>query len=185
MKKIVIDGIEYEAAPEVINRLNKEIKRADDSEKALNTAKEENSKLQAKVDEAKDELDKLKKVDTGAEIQKAVTSRLALVSQSTPHLDEETVKKIADMSDDDIKKSVILKHWPEAKLDEKDSTYIQARYDSAIETGVKNDQALANQRQQLNKPSATHTDDKVDADKSRENYRKDLYNDWKDGKEKK
>lgn len=184
MKKINIDGIEYDAAPEVANKLTKETERADTAENALKTANEEKTKIQANLDEANEKIKKAEERDDAAEIKKAVKARLDLVAQVTPHLDEETVKKVADMSDKDLKIAVIKKHYPEANLDDKDDVYIDARFDGAIELNPeRKDENTASQRQQMNggDKSKNRGDnrDEPDQEKSRQDMEDNLKNAWK------
>jgi hypothetical protein len=182
MKKITLDGIEYEAAPEVINALAKEKSRADKAEESLKTTTDEKTKLQAKCDETEEKLKKAEKRDDKAEVQKAVKARLDLVTQATPHLDEETTKKLDQMDDKEIKLAVIKSHFPEFKEDGKDDVYIDARYDGAVELKKENrNDAMSSQRQAaggMNK--STHdNNDVIDKDKSRNDMMKSQENAWK------
>ena len=181
MKKINIDGIEYESAPEVINRLTKETGRADEAEKALNSVTDAKTVVQAKLDEADAKIKKLEARDDVAEIQKAVDARLNLVAIATPHLDEETVKKVTTMTEKDIKIAVIKKHYPEAKLDGKDDVYINARFDGAIELKPKTaDENTSSQRQNLNGNPANRNDkNEIDQDNSRKSMVNDMTDAWK------
>jgi len=180
MKKINIDGIEYEAAPEVINKLTKEIARADSTTADLKTVTDEKSALQAKLDEANEKIKKHDSHDSATEIQTAVNARLALVAQATPHLDEDILKKVTDMTDKDIKVAVIKKHYPEAKLDEKDDVYIDARYDGAIELPAeKKDTSISSQRQTVNKANKNDTREEPDQEKSRNDMLSGLKDAWK------
>ena len=179
MDKIKLDGIDYDAAPEVINALNKANVKVDGLEAQVKTLSSEKSELQAKHDTVKEKLDAVEKIDHAAEIAKGVESRLALVAQATPHLDEETAKKVTDMSDADIKKAVIVAKFPEAKLDGKDDTYIEARYDAALEMKTeKSDEAMAAQRKKVNGDGA-NTENRVDAVASQKKFVGDLQNAWK------
>lgn len=186
MKKIVLDGIEYDAAPEVINAYNKENARADKAEAELKTANDEKSSVQAKLDEANAKIKKHDDENNDEKIKKAVDTRLDLVSKATPHLDEETVKKIADMSDKDIKISVIKAHYPDANLDDKDDAYINARFDGAIELPSETDNqqnrsdAMSQQRKKVSDTDKGNDKNKnLDAKKSRDNMIKDMQDAWK------
>ena len=182
--KISLDGIEYDTAPEVKNALSKATARGDEAEAKVTTLNDDNSKLQAKLDEADEKIKKLEARDDAAAIKTAVDSRLALISQATPHLDEETIKKVADMSDKDIKVAVIKKHFPEANLDGKDDTYIQARYDGAIEMKVDSKDenkgsSIADQRQSMASKNNSDSRDVPDMDKSRKQMHADIKDAWK------
>jgi hypothetical protein len=185
MKKVNIDGIEYDAAPEVANKLTKESARADKAETDLTTANTEKTEIQAKLDEANDKLKKFEDRDDAAEIQKGVDARLKLIAAATPHLDEETMKKVNDMSEKEIKTAVIKKHYPDVNLDEKDDVYINARFDGAIELEPeRKDENSASQRKQMSGVPAgkAHKHDnreEPDQDKSRNDMVSGLKDAWK------
>lgn len=178
MVKVNLDGITYDAAPEVSKALDKALKRADEAEKNLETEKKNVSTIQAKYDSEHEELEKLKKQDNKEVINKAVESRLALISKAMEHLDEDEKKKILDMSDKEIKVAVIMKHSPEAKLDGKDDNYIDARYDAAIESGTQSS-SIANQRKAVNNMSRGDSHKELDQEKSRSDMIYGLTNAWK------
>jgi hypothetical protein len=179
MSKINLDGIEYESAPEVINALNKSTVKIDGLEKQVEALNKEKSTMQANFDSMKEKLDALEKVDLVAVIQEGVEARTALLAEATPHLDEETAKKAASMSDSELKQAVIMAKFPAAKLDGKDTTYIQARYDAALETKVdKSDDAMAEQRKQVNSDNAG-SGVKLDADTAKKAFVQNLQNAWK------
>jgi len=181
MEKIRIDGIEYEAAPEVINKLKKETDRADTAEKSLESATKEKSTLQANLDEANDKLKKAEETNNDEAIQTAVKARLDLVALATPHLDEETVKKIDQMSDNEIKLAVIKAHFPEFKEDGRDDVYIQARFDGAVEMKKEeNNDGIRSQRQATSgREDKDDKSNRVDQGASRKDYIDNLKNGWK------
>ncbi len=190
MKKITLDGIEYEASPEVINALNAKTTKLDSTVTELSMAKEETVKIQAKLDEANDKLEIAKKANNDEAVQIAVQTRLALVSEASPHLDAEAVKTVNDMTDKDIKLAVIKSHFPEAKLDGKDDVYIGARYDGAIEMKTEKetntDENITSQRKALNLGDGSNKDAKTEPDqeKSRNDMNDSLVNAWKNKTEK-
>lgn len=179
MIKVRIDGIDYEAAPEVINALTKANDRADKAEASLKTATDGKSTLEANLDEAKEKLKKAEEKNNDEAIQKAVTDRLTVVSQASPHLDEKELKIVHDMSDKDIKVAVIKKHFPEANLDGKDDMYIEARYDSAIEMNIDNGSSVAHQRKLLHADSQSKNENPKSQEKSRKDMMNDMVNRWK------
>lgn len=159
--QVVLDGISYQAAPEVANALTKSKARVDELEGELKTTKDslkaksdEFDSLKAKNDEAAAELEKLKKADNSAEIQQAVKRRIELLTSAARVLDEEGMKKLDEASDRDIMVAVINAKHQDVKLDEKDDkgeykisdVYVQARFDAIIESLPKDD-AAAKQRQ--------------------------------------
>lgn len=163
MKKVNIDGIEYDASPEVANRLAK-------VSEELTTTKTNLDTLTAERDTLKDKVEKLEAIDMDAKVSEAVKARLELERVATPHLDEESVKAIDSMKEDAIMRAVILKAFPKADEQLKDASeaYIKARFDSAVEvlaekSGDKSntDSAMADTRKKAN--GHNDEDDKNDA----------------------
>lgn len=183
-----IDGIEYEAAPEVVNHISKLEAKIDESEKAINESKKNADKLQAELDTTKGKLDKLEKRDFDGDVKKAVQSRLSLVNDCIDHLDDETKKKVDSMLDVDIKKAVILKQFPEMKLDEKSDDYINAAFDSALvelnkSSDHKKDDAISRQRSKVNGENHKDNDNgERTQDQARADYAERLRNAWKGDK---
>jgi hypothetical protein len=81
-----------------------------------------------------------KKMDTadrraaslGRMVEKRAHARGALLSEARRHLGAN--EKLDGKTDIDIKRAIVLKLKPKAKLDGQSDAYIQARYDDAIET---------------------------------------------------
>lgn len=141
MKKVTLDGVEYQAEAAVIVALSTAKQRADDAEKAQKSADEQYKKdfsvLEAERDSLKEKLDakdkelekvKAEKMDQAA-IDAAVNEKLALIRTA----EKAGIERKADMKDEDLRKEIILKVFPAAKLDGKDAAYIQARFDAAVE----------------------------------------------------
>jgi len=116
MQKVTLDGIEYEAAPEVVNALVK-------AQKTIETLAGEKAATQAKLDEAA-------KVDVKAAVKAGVASRLALVTAAQAVLGKDT--KLDEMDDAAVKAAVVAKRFPEIKLDGKSEEYVQAVYETAV-----------------------------------------------------
>jgi len=141
LKKIQIDNIDYEAEKEVIHAYTSEKKRADElhnENTALKTENEklktDNSTMEADRDTYKDKAEKaeeaLKTVNTDEQkINEAVNKRLVILQIAI----DAGIDVKDSMSESDIQKAVIMKVSPNANLDGKDNTYIQARFDGAIE----------------------------------------------------
>ena len=142
MKKITLDGMDYEAEESVIKAFNSEKERADGLAVELEKVKKDSatqiSELTADRDTQKERADKfegevkaLKEAQLDqAKIDEAVKSKLAIIKKA----EDAGVEVKEDMSEMDIKKEVILKYYPKANFDGKDDTYINARYDATLET---------------------------------------------------
>lgn len=140
LQTIHLDGADFQAEPHVIAALDKTQKRCDQLEKDLEQARtdaaEAKKNLEAQVstitaerDTLQERMDAMEKEMPG-KISAAVKSRLDLVGKAT----KAGVEVREDMADLDIKKAVVLKQFPNAQLDGKDETYINARFDCACET---------------------------------------------------
>lgn len=165
LKKINLDGIEYEAEAEVIKALKKADEKAKqleedacnekkamdkkvaDMEKKVTEFEKRISELEAERDSAKEKKDaaeaELAKVKADAadptHLDAAVKAKIELLHNA----EKAKVEVKEDMSDMDIKKAIITSQFPKANFDGKDDVYIQARYDSAVEMMVeKNDAAI-------------------------------------------
>jgi hypothetical protein len=142
MKTIRIDGVDFQGDEGLVLKYSELVKRADSAEKALTEAKADHqkalSKLQADCDTAKDRADQaeasLKKAKAAAldpkRLDEAVKAKVALYDAA----DRAGVEIKDDMADADIRKAVITAVFPNAKLDGRDAAYIEARFDSAVET---------------------------------------------------
>jgi hypothetical protein len=145
MKKINLDGVEYEGEEKLIEFYQNQKRRADAAESALEAAKEDHRKarstLEADRDAQKDRADKaekdLKELREKAldpkRMDEAISAKLALIENAT----KAGIECKDGMTDTDIKKAIVLAVTPGAKekLDarEKDEEYLNARYDAAVE----------------------------------------------------
>lgn len=169
MKKINLDGIDYEAEESVIKALNTEKKRADDAVAELSKFKEDSAKelsvMTAERDTQKERADKAEEDLVKAKAQaldstrldEAVNARIELYKNA----EKAGVEVKNDMKDADIKKAVIAKIFPKANLDGKDSAYIDARYDATVEMLA--ERADSNSRQVLGDTPNNHADSVDDA----------------------
>jgi len=183
MRKVTLDGIEYDAAHEVANALRKAEERADNAEAKLKgfvevkldggvvvlaepKAIEALDRARADADASRAELEKIKNVDRSDEIQKAVKERVRVLDFGKSTLPKETVANLDSMSDIDIQKAVILDQADKAdrdtlqqKLDAASETYIRARFDQVVENLPKRDsRAIAGQREKVIPDPASRID---------------------------
>ncbi len=170
MKKITLDGIEYEASPEVLNAYTKEKTKADaltaESEKnkgTIDALKDENTKLKTKVDEFESKLTE--------NVNTAVKERVTIIDSAKSILDKEV--KLDDMSNIDIKKAVILAVSKDAKLDEASEDYINARFDAALEMNVER-KDMSGQRKKMGAKEGTSEGNESILDEAKDKYLKNL-----------
>lgn len=139
MIKLNIDGVDVEVsetAAQVIKRA--QMKLADEvnaSKKDAADAKADLAKAQGRADGLDAEVKKLKAENTPEARTKLINDRVALVSKAEKILStKEAAFKADGISDDDIKRQVIMKVTPTADLKDKSSDYVNARFDAAIES---------------------------------------------------
>ena len=134
-KKVNLDGVEYQAEAQVITALTKAREQvatlnsqidqlrtdAADSAKKVSTLEGERDSLKERLDQAeKDMKDKM---------ASAFQAQIALMDKARAAGCEVR----ADMSESELKAAVIVKKFPQAKLEGKDEAYINARFDAACE----------------------------------------------------
>lgn len=131
MKKIKLDGKEFEVSEEVCSRL-------DTLETDNSSLKDTNEKMQNKLDKLEGERDALKakadvlsNKDDSEEIAVKVKQRISLEKKSSKFLKED--EDLSGLSDKDIKTKVIVAFSPEFKADKKSDEYINARFDAVID----------------------------------------------------
>lgn len=150
MKKYAIDGIEYDAAPEIVVHIGKLKQQAADAAANCQTMKEEMDQkekdakknadsIQAKLDTAL--ADKKKAEDALEAERKDLPNKVAafakdaadLMSVATAVMAPADVKKLTGMDSKAIKIAIVKAKYPEANMDGKSDDYIQSRFDSVKE----------------------------------------------------
>jgi len=153
LKKITLDGIEYEASPEVALRLDRLEKELAGSKAAIDGVKAEAETLKAECDTLKMQLDEANARDIQAEARAIAAARTKLEREAVKYLSKEQAEKLDSMTDAEIRNAVILRAFPKAEAQIKDASdaYISARYDSAVEMLDSVDaDAIARQREAVN-----------------------------------
>jgi hypothetical protein len=192
LKNVKLDGVEYQAEARVIEAMHKATERADTVQVVLDETKAkfdaltaEKTKLEAERDNLKDGLDKANAKVTELENARMDEAAItAAVNRRVKILDAAKTAGVEvkeDMSELDIQKAVIMAVFPKANLDGKDVTYIDARFDGAIESFELN--ADADNRQAAGADVARNdgadAEVKVDADAARARMIENLKNGYK------
>jgi len=137
LKKIVLDGVEYESEPKVLEALHAATVRADTVQGTLDALIADKTKIDAERDTLKDKVDTLEAKVKELETVKLDTAVIdAAVARRVRILDAARVANVevkADMAELDIQKAVIMAVFPKAVLDGKDAVYLDARFDGAVE----------------------------------------------------
>ena len=157
-KKIKLDnGIEYDVPAEVEVAFGAMIAKADEQKKELDA-------MTAKFDSAAAEIEKLKQdaakaeADFKAKFDDAVKTTIELRTIAQKH----GIEKADEMSNDEIKKAVVMKVHPKLSLDGKSAEYIEVAFDLAKDTEVQHEDAMAEQRKALN--GEVHQDKELSLD---------------------
>jgi len=131
MKKIRLDGKDYEVSEEVFSRLdtletdNSNLKKTQkDLQNEVDSLEGERDALKVKVDESSSK-------DDSEEIASKVKQRISLEKKASEFLKED--EDLSGLSDKDIKTKVIVAFSPEFKADEKSNEYINARFDAVVD----------------------------------------------------
>ena len=185
MSKFTIDSLSYDAAPEVVNYLNKLQNKHDTIEKELTIKLDELddmtkdlTKVTAERDASLAKFDKLEKKDNSDEINATVKERIDILTIANKVLDGKK-HKIDEMTNSELMEQVVINQDSTFKLDsiqeDQRSVYLKARYDFTI-TSL--DKKIVNQQKKIvtnidiNKDINKDTD-VIDADDAREKMIKD------------
>ena len=160
--KVNLDGIEYDAAPEVKKALEKAIARADaaeaereDAKRSQADMKKEYDSLMAKADALKEEMDAMKEKNNDAAVADAAKARVSLLTKAGKVIDTEPH---LDASEREIMEAVIKSRNDKLDLSDKSDDYVSARFDAAIEAveasenGIKEQAKKAGARADASEP---------------------------------
>lgn len=181
MVKVTLDGISYDAAPEVANALTKAHAQAADLTAQLAqaniTGKGALDKALAERDTYKERLDAAEKRDIRAEVRE----RVALETTARKILPD---VKLDELGNEEIRLAVVKAKFPDLKLDDKSKDYIASRFDIALEEqgrraadDKRHEEALGEQRGKI----VPRQDSSNSADDSIRQMEWRLANQWKPG----
>lgn len=198
LKKINIDGVDYEGEAELIKAYQKEKKRADDLTTATEEAVKATSKLQGEHDALKDENIELKKKNDELEksnpekVKAEIKARVALIDMAK----SVEIEVTDEMENVDIMKQVIFKAYPKTdaaelkafqeKLDKAEPAYIDAYFEAAVSNlKERGDIKLENKQTISDSTPSTNEDEKpADPEKARVKMINDMQENWKLPKDK-
>lgn len=132
-----LDGIEYQASPEVAKALAKAETANQDAKGDIEAIKKQLDEAKGKYDALKAELDEMKKEEGNkdARMAEAVTARLALINQASK-LTSNTDGMEAMPSRDIMVKAIQAKAT-DFNADGKSDEYVQGRFDTMLEVQAK------------------------------------------------
>lgn len=135
--KINIDNVDVE--------VNEAVKKAYDSLNArIDSATAEAEALKAKLDEKEEELKKAKEINSDSAISEKAKARVELIAKAGKVVN---IDGLYDLSDRDIKLSVIKSRYDSLDLTDKSDDYVSARFDAICEALTNNDEAIKKQQE--------------------------------------
>lgn len=145
MVKINIDNVDVE--------VDEAVKKAYDSLNArLDSATAETEALKAKLDETEEQLKKAKEINSDSAISEKAKARVELIAKAGKVVN---IDGLYDLSDREIKLSVIKSRYDSLDLTDKSDDYISARFDAICEALTNNDEAIKKQQEkakEVNEP---------------------------------
>ena len=137
MVKINIDNVDVE--------VDEAVKKAYDSLNArLDSVTAETETLKAKLDEKEEELKKAKEINSDSAISEKAKARVELIAKAGKVVN---IDGLYDLSDRDIKLSVIKSRYDSLDLADKSDDYVSARFDAICEALTNNDEAIKKQQE--------------------------------------
>ena len=130
LAQVVIDSINYDAAPEVANALNKATTSLSDAAIKVSEQKALIDSLQGAKDALEKKVEELQSRDLADEIEAAAKKRVDLLQEAKNLVDSELFAKLGSMNSLDIKKEVLKSLDKDIMLDDKSEEYVSANFDA-------------------------------------------------------
>lgn len=144
MVKINIDNVDVE--------VDESVKKAFDSLNArLDNATTEADTLKAKLDETEEQLKQAKEINSDSLISAKAKDRVELIAKASKIVNADS---LYDLSDREIKLSVIKSRYDSLDLSDKSDDYVSARFDAICDL-LNNDEAIKKQQEkakEVNEP---------------------------------
>lgn len=174
MHKINIDGLQYDAAPEVDRHLQKLTARVDEADAAVKTANSRADKAEAERDTAKDQVKDLQaKLDSAEKgVGARVKERIDLVQKASRVANADELYKLD--TDRAIMEKALKARHPSISLDGKSDDYVSARFDAMLDAlSAESRDPLAPQSQRGDSGNST-PDFRSDSKKADDAYAKSV-----------
>ena len=145
MVKINIDNVDVEVDEAVKKAYDSLNARLDSEIKSKSDIQKEVDSLKAKLDEKEEELKKAKEINSDSAISKKAKARVELIAKAGKVVN---IDGLYDLSDREIKLSVIKSRYDSLDLTDKSDDYVSARFDAICEALTNNDEAIKKQQSQ-------------------------------------
>lgn len=181
---VTLDSLEYKAAPEVANAFKKFDAIKSELNVKIDSLTAELEKMKAEKDELSTKLDAAVSVDHEANLKEAVKARVNLISKANELLGSGAKEiNMDEMSDKEIKVSIIKVKRPKVNLDNASDTYIEACFDLIVEDSSEvksvDSEGLKKQREALSVKADAKEMKKANADEAYKAYVDRLKNGYK------
>jgi len=144
MVKINIDNVDVEVDEAVKKSFDSLNARLDAEIKSKSDIQKEIDSLKAKLDEKEEELKKAKEINSDSLISAKAKDRVELIAKASKIVNADS---LYDLSDRDIKLSVIKSRYDSLDLTDKSDDYVSARFDAICEALTNNDEAIKKQQE--------------------------------------
>ncbi len=148
LKVVMLDGIEYQAAPEVANALNKTQEQLAKLQKQFNDQKTDLAAATAKIDALNKTNYELSSRDINREAAELVKARVELLNTVKASFGDDVASKIKAFDAYEIKCEVLQPLYSDKKLAEQSADYINALFDATVD--ARKNLSIAKQRETLN-----------------------------------
>jgi hypothetical protein len=145
MVKINIDNVDVEVDEAVKKAYDSLNARLDAETKSKSDIQKEIDSLKARLDEKEEELKKAKETNSDSAISEKAKARVELIAKAGKVVN---IDGLYDLSDRDIKLSVIKSRYDSLDLTDKSDDYVSARFDAICEALTNNDEAIKKQQSQ-------------------------------------
>lgn len=145
MVKINIDNVDVEVEEAVKKAFDSLNARFDAETKAKSDIQKEIDSLKAKLDEKEEELKSAKEMNSDSAISEKAKARVELIAKAGKVVN---IDGLYDLSDREIKLSVIKSRYDNLDLTDKSDDYVSARFDAICEALTNNDEAIKKQQSQ-------------------------------------
>jgi len=133
LQTVVLDGIEYQAAPEVTSALEKVTGELETVKAELTNTKVVLDEKTAKIDALQQASDDFSKRDISAEVTEATNKRFGLLNTVKSVFGDEIYAKVQAFTDHDIKCEVLQPLYKDKDLKKESGVYLDTLFDATIE----------------------------------------------------
>ena len=142
--KINIDNVDVEVDEAVKKAYDSLNARLDSEIKSKSDIQKEVDSLKARLDEKEEELKKANEMNNDSAISEKAKARVELIAKAGKVVN---IDGLYDLSDREIKLSVIKSRYDSLDLTDKSDDYVSARFDAICEALTNNDEAIKKQQE--------------------------------------